>query len=78
VYVEGRLQIREYEDKDHTPRTSVEIVASRVRFLAVRLTRVMRSIRRQVGHGRKRRRMLRGLLTAESTMTFRSDEGSQP
>jgi single-stranded DNA-binding protein len=33
VYVEGRLQIREYEDKDHNPRTSVEIVASRVRFL---------------------------------------------
>ena len=34
VYVEGRLQIREYEDKDHNPRTSVEIVASRVRFLS--------------------------------------------
>ncbi len=33
VYVEGRLQIREYEDKDHNPRASVEIVASRVRFL---------------------------------------------
>ena len=33
MYVEGRLQIREYEDKDHNPRTSVEIVASRVRFL---------------------------------------------
>jgi single-stranded DNA-binding protein len=33
VYVEGRLQIREYEDKDHNSRTSVEIVASRVRFL---------------------------------------------
>jgi single-strand DNA-binding protein len=33
VYVEGRLQIREYEDKDNNPRTSVEIVASRVRFL---------------------------------------------
>jgi single-strand DNA-binding protein len=33
VYVEGRLQIREYEDKDHNPRTSVEVVASRVRFL---------------------------------------------
>ena len=33
VYVEGRLQIREYEDKDHNPRSSVEIVASRVRFL---------------------------------------------
>ena len=35
VYVEGRLQIREYEDKDHNPRSSVEIVASRVRFLGV-------------------------------------------
>jgi single-strand DNA-binding protein len=33
VYVEGRLQIREYEDKDHVERTSVEVVASRVRFL---------------------------------------------
>ena len=33
VYVEGRLQIREYEDKDQNPRTSVEVVASRVRFL---------------------------------------------
>jgi single-strand DNA-binding protein len=33
VYVEGRLQIRECEDKDHNPRTSVEIVATRVRFL---------------------------------------------
>jgi len=33
VFVEGRLQIREYEDKDHVTRTSVEVVASRVRFL---------------------------------------------
>ncbi len=33
VYVEGRLQIREYEDKDHNARTSVEVVASRIRFL---------------------------------------------
>ncbi len=33
VYVEGRLQIREYEDKEHVERTSVEIVASKVRFL---------------------------------------------
>jgi single-strand DNA-binding protein len=33
VYVEGRLQIREYEDKDHVERTSVEVVASKVRFL---------------------------------------------
>jgi len=33
VFVEGRLQIREYEDKDHVERTSVEVVASKVRFL---------------------------------------------
>src|SRR5579864_7499878 len=33
VYVEGRLQVREYEDKDHNGRTSVEVVASKVRFL---------------------------------------------
>jgi len=33
VYVEGRLQIREYQDKDHVERTSVEVVASKVRFL---------------------------------------------
>ena len=33
VYVEGRLQIREYEDKDHNPLALVEIVASKVRFL---------------------------------------------
>lgn len=33
VYVEGRLQVREYEDKNHNSRTSVEVVASRVRFL---------------------------------------------
>ncbi|MBY0502728.1 MAG: single-stranded DNA-binding protein [Bryobacteraceae bacterium] len=33
VYVEGRLQVREYEDKDGNERTSVEVVASRVRFL---------------------------------------------
>jgi single-strand DNA-binding protein len=33
VYVEGRLQIREYEDKDGKERTSVEVVASKVRFL---------------------------------------------
>jgi single-stranded DNA-binding protein len=33
VYVESRLQIREYEDKDHVERTSVEVVASKVRFL---------------------------------------------
>ena len=33
VYVEGRLQIREYDDKDGSQRTSVEVVASKVRFL---------------------------------------------
>ena len=33
VYVEGRLQIREYEDKEGNSRTSVEVVASKVRFL---------------------------------------------
>ena len=33
VYVEGRLQVREYEDKDKNERTSVEVVASKVRFL---------------------------------------------
>jgi single-strand DNA-binding protein len=33
VYVEGRLQVREYEDKDGSARTSVEVVASKVRFL---------------------------------------------
>ena len=33
VFVEGRLQVREYEDKDHVERTSVEVVASKVRFL---------------------------------------------
>lgn len=33
VYVEGRLQIREYDDKDGHQRTSVEVVASKIRFL---------------------------------------------
>jgi len=33
VYVEGRLQIREYQDKEKVERTSVEVVASKVRFL---------------------------------------------
>jgi single-strand DNA-binding protein len=33
AYLEGRLQIRECEEKDHNTRTSVEVVASRVRFL---------------------------------------------
>ena len=33
VFVEGRLQVREYEDKDGNARTSVEVVASKVRFL---------------------------------------------
>ena len=33
VFVEGRLQIREYEDKDRNARTSVEVVASKVRFI---------------------------------------------
>lgn len=33
LYVEGRLQIREYEDKNGNARTSVEVVASKVRFL---------------------------------------------
>jgi single-strand DNA-binding protein len=33
VYVEGRLQIREYEDKSGNARTTVEVVASKVRFL---------------------------------------------
>jgi single-strand DNA-binding protein len=34
IYIEGRLQIREYEDKGGNRRTSVEVVASRVRFLS--------------------------------------------
>jgi len=34
VYVEGRLQVREYEDKEGNARTSVEVVASKVRFLS--------------------------------------------
>ena len=33
MYVEGRLQVREYEDKEGNARTSVEVVASKVRFL---------------------------------------------
>lgn len=33
VYVEGRLQIREYEDKSGNAQTTVEVVASKVRFL---------------------------------------------
>jgi len=33
VYVEGRLQIRDYEDKGGNARTAVEVVASKVRFL---------------------------------------------
>lgn len=33
VYVEGRLQIRTYEDKGGNERTSVEVVASKIRFL---------------------------------------------
>lgn len=33
VYVEGRLQIRTYEDNSGTDRTSVEVVASKIRFL---------------------------------------------
>jgi len=33
VYIEGRLQVREYEDKNGAERTSVEVVASKVRFL---------------------------------------------
>jgi single-strand DNA-binding protein len=33
VYVEGRLQIRTYEDDDGNERTSVEVVASKIRFL---------------------------------------------
>jgi single-strand DNA-binding protein len=33
VYVEGRLQVREYEDKEGNARTSVEVIASKVRFL---------------------------------------------
>ena len=36
MYVEGRLQVREYEDKDGNARTSVEVVASKVRFLGRR------------------------------------------
>lgn len=33
VYVEGRLQIRTYEDNGGNERTSVEVVASKIRFL---------------------------------------------
>jgi single-strand DNA-binding protein len=33
VYVEGRLQVRTYEDNGGTERTSVEVVASKIRFL---------------------------------------------
>ncbi|MCL4854372.1 MAG: single-stranded DNA-binding protein [Bryobacteraceae bacterium] len=34
IHAEGRLQIREYEDRDGKRRTAVEVVASRVRFLS--------------------------------------------
>lgn len=33
VYIEGRLQIRTYEDNAGNERTSVEVVASKIRFL---------------------------------------------
>ena len=33
VYVEGRLQIREYDDKEGNERTAVEVIATKVRFL---------------------------------------------
>ena len=33
VYIEGRLQIRTYEDNAGQERTSVEVVASKIRFL---------------------------------------------
>jgi single-strand DNA-binding protein len=33
VYVEGRLRIRAYEDNSGNERTSVEVVASKIRFL---------------------------------------------
>ncbi len=33
VYIEGRLQIRTYEDNAGHERTSVEVVASKIRFL---------------------------------------------
>lgn len=36
VYVEGRLQTREWQDKDGNKRTSVEVVAQNVRFLGGR------------------------------------------
>lgn len=36
VYVEGRLQIREYTDRDNNKRTSVEIVASDLILLSGR------------------------------------------
>ena len=44
MYVEGRLQVREYEDKDGNARTSVEVVASKIRFLG-----------RRDNHGEERR-----------------------
>src|SRR4030095_344265 len=34
VYIEGRLQIRTYEDNAGHERTSVEVVASKIRFLS--------------------------------------------
>ena len=40
VYVEGRLQIREYEDKEEVERL-VEVVASKVRFLFQRRAAAM-------------------------------------
>jgi single-stranded DNA-binding protein len=33
VLVSGRLQVRQYRDKDNVERTSIEVIAETVRFL---------------------------------------------
>jgi single-strand DNA-binding protein len=78
VYVEGRLQIREYEDQEHSPRTSVEIVASRILFLG---DPANSGDEKHPTPGRPRKSAGTNATPSTDTRvheTFRSDEGSQP
>jgi single-strand DNA-binding protein len=52
VYVEGRLRLEQYTDRDGNPRTSAEVNASDIQFLGQRADNLERDVEKTEDNGR--------------------------
>ncbi len=52
IYVEGRLRLEQYTDRDGNPRTSAEVNASDIQFLGQRADTQERDVERTADNGR--------------------------